>query len=586
MRHSCISWAIIAALVSYCGTLRAADPQEVLFAIHDGAESLLASAETWNSDNADQGRRSLAALALVKAHIRTDTPAIANAVQAAVARCAADGYRPSVHHYYGAGVDATLMVEVGGENFRPQLQIIADYILAGQLDHGGWDYPEGHNNNNQSTYLGDTSVTQYAILGLWAAKRAGVEVPNSAFERCINWHFSTQIEDGGFAYCPGTTIGPEQGAAGINMTAAGIGSVMIATMHLYPNQYDKLFTGSVENEAPPPMETTRPSGPLEIVDLDTPPDTEVVLNGPSTIPITRIQQSMRRAAGWLGTRFVNYNQAGHAFYYYYAVERAASMAHVDTIGQYDWYNYCADHLLSIQKDDGSWSVSPALAIQDTSFAILFLAKSTGSIVGPTRTPDPAGQGLQIGNRGLPENLDDVMVGADGSVTVPPNLGPTSDLLAALTDVGEVNIEEVQQAIVKDVQIGDRNAWIERKDELAELASHPNAEVRRTAIWALGRTGDMSLARFLISALEDPDIGVNIEANNALCWISRRPNGFDLSNDPLSGLPDDAGQDQKEAIMAAWRAEAIEHWGGWYLRHRPFSDRGDEFEANLRQQLGR
>lgn len=585
MRKSCISWAIIVALVMTCGMARAADPQEVLDSIHAGADSLLASASDWNTDEGDQGHRSLAAIALVKAKIPLDTPAIANAVQAVVAKCTAEGYRPRNHHYYEAGVDATLLVEVGGANFRPQLQIIADYILAGQLDHGGWDYPEGHDELNQTTYSGDTSVTQYAVLGLWAATRAGVEVPKSAFERVINWHIGTQFADGGFAYCPGTTIGHERGAPGLNLTAAGIGSVMIATMHLYPHQYDKLFTGSVENEDSP-MGTTGLSGPLEIVDLDTPPETEVAPEGQSTIPLTRIQQSMRRAAGWLGARFVNYNQVGHVFYYYYAVERAASMAHVDTIGQYDWYNYCADHLLSIQKEDGSWSVAAALKTQDTSFAILFLVKSTGTIVGTPNPPDPAGQGLQIGNRGLPDNLDDAQVQADGTVTVPPNLGPTSDLLAALTDVGDINIEEVQQAIVRDVQIGDRNAWIERKDQLAELATHPNAEVRRTAIWALGRTGDMSLARFLISALEDPDIGVNIEANNALCWISRRPNGFSLSDDPLSGLPEDAGQDQKESIMAAWRSEAIEHWGGWYLRHRPFADRGDEFEANLRQQLGR
>jgi hypothetical protein len=590
MRSSCLVWAAAAWIVMGCVAVKAADPLAIETAIQDGANSLLSDAQNWNGDNTDQGLRALCALALVKAHVDVDTPAITKATQAILTRCTVeDGYKPSGHHYYGAGVDATLLVEVGEAQDQPQLyqsqiKMIADYIIAGQLASGGWDYPDGHG----GVFSGDTSVTQYAMLGLWAATRAGIEVPNSVFDRCIGWHFSTQQPDGGFVYCPGTNAGHEQGASSLNMTAAAIGSILIAARHLYPNQAERLFEGAVRDEVvEQPEDDSLANGQLERVDIDAPPE-----NGASTAtdpegstPISQIQQSVQRAAGWLGPRFVNNNEVPHSAYYYYSVERAGSLAGITHIGPHDWYHFCADYLISNQNEDGSWSMGSTSSNQDTAFVILFLALSTGQIVGTPVVPDPAGAGLQAGGRGLPENLNDVRM-VDGRVTVPPNLGPTSDLLSELANIDDASIAEVQEAIIKDVVIGDREQWIARKDELAELAAHPNAEVRRTAIWALGRTGDMSLAKLLITALEDHDAGVNVEANNALCWLSRRPNGFNLSVDPLGGLPTDAGQEQIEAVMAAWRSEAVQQWGSWYLRHRPFADRGDEFEANLRQKLGR
>lgn len=590
MRSSFLRCVIAFSIaVGCCVTGNAADPLAIETAIQHGADSLLASAAEWNKDDADQGARVLCALALVKAHVSVETAAITDSVQSILARCSVeDGYKASEHHYYGAGVDATLLVEVGEKRNQPalyqaQLQMIANYIMAGQLENGGWDYPEGH----AGSYLGDTSVTQYSMLGLWAATRAGVEVPNSVFERCIGWHFSTQLAEGAFIYCPGTTIGNEQGGPSLNMTAAAIGSILIAARHLYPNQAERLFEDTVRDEdVQQPEDDSLANAHLEQVDLDAPPMGETATDPEAGIPISQIQQSVQRAAGWLGPRFVNYNQStSHSAYYYYSVERAGSLAKISHIGSYDWYQYCADYLLSVQAADGSWSVSGFPKHQDSAFIILFLALSTGQIVGTPEVPDPAGAGLLQGGRGLPDDLNEVQM-QDGRVTVPPNLGPTSDLLTALANIGDANIEDVQEAIVRDVVVGDREQWIARKDELAELAVHPNAEVRRTAIWALGRTGDMSLAKLLITALEDRDVGVNIEANNALCWLSRRPNGFGLSVDPLGGLPSDAGQEQIEAVMAAWRSDAVQQWGTWYLRHRPFADRGDEFEANLRQKLGR
>ena len=48
---------------------------------------------------------------------------------------------------------------------------IAAYLISRQNGNGSWDYSD----RNQ----GDTSISQYAVLGLWEAENAGVDVPPS-----------------------------------------------------------------------------------------------------------------------------------------------------------------------------------------------------------------------------------------------------------------------------------------------------------------------------------------------------------------------------------------------------------------------
>ena len=71
---------------------------------------------------------------------------------------------------------------------------------------------------------------------------------------------------------------------------------------------------------------------------------------------------------------------------------------------------------------------------------------------------------------------------------------------------------------------------------------------------------------------------------ALCWTARKPNAFKLPIDPLEGLAAEAGPDQKAAAVDSWRRQALRLWGEWYLRNRPYAERGDEFETNLRNRL--
>ncbi len=80
--------------------------------------------------------------------------------------------------------------------------------------------------NIKKTYAntGDTSQTQYALLGLWSLDHAQVKVPPEMVEKSFNWLKSTQLQDGGFGYqAPSNAYPPTH-----VMTAVGMSAVMIA----------------------------------------------------------------------------------------------------------------------------------------------------------------------------------------------------------------------------------------------------------------------------------------------------------------------------------------------------------------------
>jgi HEAT repeat protein len=135
----------------------------------------------------------------------------------------------------------------------------------------------------------------------------------------------------------------------------------------------------------------------------------------------------------------------------------------------------------------------------------------------------------------------------------------------------VEVESVQQAIVDTVQIGDRQKLVGQKERLKKLARDPRPEVRRTALWALGRCATVRDALVLVKALDDPDINVVVEANAALCWLSRRPNGFGRSLDPLADVPETASDQQRHDAMEAWRKQARRDWREWFNQVGPYSE---------------
>jgi hypothetical protein len=555
--------------------VRAVDTTQIRVATGKGVQFLQNEYE-----NLRGPKRTLAALAMYKAGLPADSPQVQEAVKEILKRCEGESYRAGGEHIYEAGVDATFLADLDPERYQSELTKIRDYLIGELRPVGAWDYPQGRDDTD-----GDTSVTQYGCLGLWAIARAGVEIDPQVWVKILEWHVRFQNKDGGFAYVPGLSkYGPYRDVSTLNMSVNAVGNVHIAILHLNPTFMPLKDDRPKEERSKEQPEAEKAKfGVLKQVDLDKPvrKTTSSARIPPGTV------ECVRRAYNYVSTRFRAENKESfHAGYYYYSLERMAALADIEQIGDRNWFDECAEFLISRQQDDGKWSLSQHLDdIHDTCFAVLFLTRSTGRLLRRSAEPTVGG-GLLAGGRGLPDDLSDVEF--DGTTVKGKEAPkePFDKLLASLSNTGDIDFSEVQEQIVEQVQLGDRSELIGQIDRLLELVDHPDAKVRQTVVWAIGRTGDMALAQHLINALNDKDIGVMIEAQNALCWLSRKPLGFGLPRDPLAELDDDATEQQKRDAVTAWHKQAVLSWGRWYLENRPFDDRGDEFEAILRARMDR
>ncbi|MFV0443060.1 MAG: prenyltransferase/squalene oxidase repeat-containing protein [Planctomycetaceae bacterium] len=574
------SQSLILALVLTCVTLpatvEAAPSPEITRAIKKGAD-YLASRDDKPTGSWSDGRQALMALAILKSGESKDHPKVRSAVAAIRARTKSGGYQggSGSHVVYVAGLEAMLLVEVDPAGLKADISAIAKFIVEQQFPHGGWNYP------SRDRRTGDISVTQYAMLGLWSAERAGVDVPDTTWNKAAEWLLAVQESEGGYRYVPGTEEGDAQGRPTLNMTGAAVGSLLIAMMHLYPGEYQTMSSGrSGTLDEEPKKATNSEAGELTRIDLSRPTDAspEAASNLRPTVKAADLAAGADQGLSWVATRFRSTGGEGDIAYYFYTIERLGALSNRSQFGSSDWYAACSQELLKSQQPDGSWKLCEYDSAPDyamgTSFIVLFLAKSTSKILNRT-APESHGGGLLTGGKGEP--MEAVVAKKDPT--------PLDQLLKSLQDPGALDLEQAQSELIEQVQLGDRNELIGQKEMLVKLIQHPHGEIRRTAAWALGRTNDLHLARYLIDALEDQDLGVMMEAHAALSWLSRRFDGFGLPVNPLDDLKPDANDAEKASAIEGWRVRARRNWGNWYLRVRPYADRGDEFEAKLRQRLG-
>ncbi len=546
--------------------LAAEKPKEVLASIYKGVEYLQKNAQVIT--NYENG---LVAYALISAGQPPEDPLVRSLIDKVAAKCPAAGYQPISHHNYEAGVDAMALAAADKVKYRPQLQVIADYLIKSQHSNGSWDYlGQDHG--------GDTSISQYGMLGLWAAARAGIEIPQRTLDLGANWHLRTQTRNGGWGYQP---LGGDTEIKH-SMTVAGIGTIGIARLLMSRNPQD-LESLSEEPEVKT-KKVEKAFGVLEKVTVKEEGEKPSVAVGPADANYkpqssrAEMDWAMKRGLGWIGSNYtVDKDCKGWHLYYLYGLERAASLANAEKVGGHDWYTDGYRVLLKAQGNDGGWKDIGG-AISSTSFAVLFLSRATEKLVpnAPVAKPIPKakteGGGLLAGGRGLPSNMTNVEA-KDGNVKAKKPLDtPLDQLLAELENPKSETVESAQAAIVDAVALGQREQLIGQKDLLLKLAKDRRVDVRRTAFWALGRCNDLKVAPILIEGLGDPDYDAAVEARNALCVLSRRPRGFGLPDDVIAKLPSDASQPEKESAFEKWRDEDIRRWRQWYQSVRPYSER--------------
>lgn len=473
------------------------------------------------------------------------------------------GYKNG-HHIYEAGVDAMALVAADREKHRDKLQELATYIMRDQRSFGSWDYL------NQD-HGGDTSISQYGMLGLWAAARAGVEIPVSVWEQSANWHLRTQLRDGAWCYQPKGELNPLH-----SMTVAGIGTLSIARIFL-ANQLEAPEVPRDEAD-PKPKKNDKAFGVLERVTAKELTDQPAPAATPAKLTVTRreLDAGISRGMGWISRQYTVEKPTGWHLYYLYGLERATSLNNADKVGGHDWYTEGYRVLMKKQGADGSWNDMGG-AVSSTCFALLFLTRATDKLVPKAQAPKPTpkaptfGGGLLAGGRGLPTALSDVDI-KDGAITAKKTDTPLDKLLAELENPKSQKVESAQAALVEAVQVGQREQLIGQKDLLLKLAKDSRVDVRRTAFWALGRCNDLRVAPVLIQGLMDADFDAAVEARNALCVLSRRPRGFGLPDDLIAKLPAGASQAEKESAFEKWREEDVRRWREWYQSVRPYSER--------------
>lgn len=516
----------------------------------------------------ESGRISLAAYAMLQGGEPVTAPEIQQAVGRLRNQLASGQYPHNKDLYYMAAVDLMLLEAVDPVEFRTEIESIAHIIVEGQREGGYWDYP-------MQDRGGDTSQTQYALLGLWAAHRAGIQTPAAVWDKAARWLISTQGDQGGSSYTPNAGGSPTH-----TMTTAAIGSFALVRRVLFPDARERL----PEEEDGPPPPPDRKFGVLQRVEVENPEGERAVPDASNARPQVKaadLLAAQNRGMGWFVPQYRIDNVPPYQLYYLYGLERMAALVDAESIAGHDWHAEGIAYLVKNQQPAGHWTGDASQDAAGTAFAILFIVRPTSKLLGRPVGVEVIGSGLLKGGRGLPSDLSQALLD-NGKVQARKIDDPIEKLLAQLEQQDAPQVEAVQQAIVEQVQLGNREELIGQKDRLIRLAQHPDPEIRRTSLWALGRSDDLKLIDLMVRSLRDPDLGVRIEAHNALCALSRKPNGFEgLPNDPLEGVAEDASEQDRQAAIERWTAAAHEKWRAWYLTVRPYDERDDLQEPKAR-----
>jgi len=208
---------------------------------------------------------------------------------------------------------------------------------------GSWAYP--------GTYgaIGDNSNSQFALLALYEAERAGAAVDPRVWRLAKAYWEGCQNPDGSWGYRKDVVTGTGSGTGTGSMTCAGITSLVITADMVHQS--------------------------------------DATADGDSIQCCQRTESDndrLERALQWMGKNFAVTRNPGTSrqswlLYYLYGLERVGRLTARRFIGGHDWYREGADYLVRMKGGvavAAGWrGVGPdARDDVDTSFALLFLSK--------------------------------------------------------------------------------------------------------------------------------------------------------------------------------------------------------------------
>ncbi len=310
---------------------------QVRTAIDGGIKYLLAEQNEQNGYWNDMpkypgGVTALCTLALLNSGVEPSHPQIQNALK--FLRKIGLKKKPQTY-----SVALQTMVFCAAEPRRDfiQIQNNVNWLESIQQPEGQWWY--------DARPGGDNSNSQFAILALHEAERAGAIIKQETWEKAAEYWKSCQDPSGSWGYIKSKTVGNGSGS----MTCAGIAATVICNGHV-DNPNAKIENGLVQ--------CCQPLGE---------------------------DDSLDRALTWLGNNFSvsrNPGPGGGAgawhYYYLYGLERVGRLTARRLIGEHDWYREGAEHLISQQypishhwEGRGHAEKNSHIA---TALALLFLSK--------------------------------------------------------------------------------------------------------------------------------------------------------------------------------------------------------------------
>ncbi len=237
---------------------------------------------------------------------------------------------------------------------KKRITRLADLLARGQCENGQWSYKL-----KRGRAGGDNSNTQFALIALWYARRAGAEIDRGVFGKSLAYYLQTQNEDGGWGYSA-----KERAKSYGSMTATGLAAILISRAAVTRRKVADL-AGKRE-----PGEAAALKWLAEHLSLDRNPEATFRLGG-----------GQGRARKVITDSFWRH-------YWLWSLERAMAAAGVSKLGERDWYAEGVQHLEESIRDDGSW-VGSESPLQATGFAVLFLSRAMRKAVA-TEKAEPTG----------------------------------------------------------------------------------------------------------------------------------------------------------------------------------------------------
>jgi hypothetical protein len=346
-------------------------------------------------DDRAVGVTSLAALALFENGVLPSDPKLRKALKFVRERC------PLIEDTYSVSLATILLARVGQREDKDLLKENAQRLCNSQKETGGWHYTTPRISRDKkkasdSKGLGDFSVTQFAVLGLWQAQRAGCggKEATEALRKLRMRLAWAQTENGGWNY-PGV---PDLGGDSHTMTTAGIYMWLVssangikttrlankptlesptshpifAILQTAAEEHKKSAAKSNQGKA---KEADGPGGVDYTYPTPSPPAIDVTVGSPLAED-QFLKKAMKRV-GEHADAAVSNSGYGNWIYYLWSLQRLGVLLGEEKFGKTAWYDAGCDALIKKQNEDGSFGPKEGslTAKADSAFALLFLRKA-------------------------------------------------------------------------------------------------------------------------------------------------------------------------------------------------------------------